>query len=254
MSASTRSDNLAPDVTASRTRPVSLDFARSAPYFASLLGLALIAFWPTYLSLGPAGSSMYVHLHAITATVWMVFLITQPIAIRTRQLTRHRAVGRMSYVLAPLVIVSVVLLAHTGIRNAGADDFAIRSYVLYLQTSLVTMFTLSYALAMLTRRVAPLHARYMICTSLTLIDPIVIRVMFWIDPTPTWNYQWLTFGLTDAVLVALIWLDRDRRSTRWVFPVMLGAFALSQAPALLGLTDGSSWQAFARWFAALPLT
>ena len=63
-----------------------------------------------------------------------------------------------------------------------------------------------------------------------------------------------TDGMTDLALVALIWLERHSRAGRIVFPIMLVAFVLMQVPALFGLTDAPLWQAFARWFAALPLT
>ena len=94
----------------------------------------------------------------------------------------------------------------------------------------------------------------MVGTGLTLIDPVVIRLMFWVDSTPAWNYQWFTFGLTDVVIVALIWLERDARVGRRIFPAILIAFILAQLPALVLLTDGPAWQSFARWFSSLPLT
>lgn len=184
----------------------------------------------------------------------MLMLIAQPLAIRARRLSWHRLVGRASYALAPLILVSILLLAHSRIKGLSGEPYALQTYILYLQVSLALLFGLSYALAIFTRRTAALHARFMVCTALTLIDPVVIRLMFWADPTPAWNYQWLTFGLTDLVLVVLIWLDRNSRVGRAVFPAMLVAFAAAQAPALLGLTNQAAWQAFARWFAALPLT
>jgi len=239
---------------AARRSSRHLDFTRSGPYFAAFLALALLAFWPTYLSIGPASSSFYTHLHAITATAWMVMLIVQPLAIRARRLQWHRLLGRVSYVLGPLVLGSMVLLAHNRIRLAASEAYAIQTYVLYLQVSLAVVFALSYALAIATRRRMAFHARFMVGTGLTLIDPVVIRLMFWADPTPTWNYQWFTFGLTDAVLVTLIWLERDARAGRRVFPAMLIVFVLAQLPALLLWTDGPAWQAFARWFSSLPLT
>lgn len=232
-------------------RPV--DLARSGPWFAGMLLLALVAFWPTYLSrLGV--SSGYTHVHAILATMWLSMLIAQPVLVRRRNLDRHRALGRFSYALAPAIVISVVLLAHSRITGLEGEAFGIQSYVLWLQVSLVGLFALSYGLAVATRRTMALHARFMICTGLTLIDPIVIRVMFWADATPTWNYQWLTFGLTDLVLVTLIWLERDAPRGRWVFPTMLVVFVLAQLPALLQLTATAPWQAFAHWFAGLPLT
>lgn len=237
-----------------RVMPRSLNFSRSGPYFTGLFLVALVAFWPTYLSQAFSASSGYTHLHALTAALWMLMLVTQPLAIRTRRLPLHRLLGRASYALAPLILVSIMLLAHSRIKGLDAEAYASQTYVLYLQVSLAALFGLSYALAIYTRHAVALHARFMVCTALTLIDPVVIRLMFWIDPTPSWNYQWFTFGLTDLVLVALIWLERDSRVGRAVFPAMLAVFVLAQMPALLGLTDVSLWQAFARWFAALPLT
>lgn len=94
-------------------RPI--DLARSGPWFAGLLLVALVAFWPTYLSrLGI--SSGYTHLHAVLATAWLSLLIAQPLLVRRRKLDRHRALGRLSYALAPAVVVSVLLLAHTSSR------------------------------------------------------------------------------------------------------------------------------------------
>jgi hypothetical protein len=234
--------------------PRAIDLARSGPYFAGLLALALLAFWPTYLSKVLDPSNAYIHLHAVTAAMWVLMLAVQPLAISARRFTFHRVIGRMSYALAPILVLTVVLLAHSRIRGLEGQAFAIQTYVLYLQLSLSALFALSYALAIRTRRSVALHARFMVCTGLTMIDPVVIRLMFWWDPTPAWNYQWLTFGLTDLVLVALIWLERHRPTGRSVFPAMLVVFVLAQAPALFGLTHAPAWHAFARWFAALPLT
>jgi len=239
---------------AAHARRRSIDFEQSGPYFAALFLVALVAFWPSYLSLAPSASSAYTHLHAISAAMWILILIAQPMAIRARRLRLHRALGQSSYALATVVLVSVVLLAHSRIQGLEAEAYTRQTYILYLQVSLATLFALSFTMAMVTRRTAALHARFMICTSFTLIDPLFIRLIVWANPTPTWNYQWFTFGLTDFVLIALIWRERDRPTGRKVFPAMLGVFVLAQIPALFVLTNTPIWQAFARWFAALPLT
>lgn len=233
-------------------RPV--DYSRSGPYLAGLFLLTLLAFWPTYLSQKAPPSSFYTHLHAISASVWMLLLIVQPIAIRRRRLDVHRLFGRVSYGVAPLVVWSMVLLSNHRIRIATPGSYPIQTYILYLQISLILLFGLAYVLAIYYRRVAAVHARFMVCTAATLIDPILIRVMFQIAPVPTWNYQWLTFGVTDLVLLILIWMERHSRSGRKVLPLMLLLFVVLQLPALFGWTDGALWQAFARWFASVPLT
>jgi hypothetical protein len=231
-----------------------LNFSQSGPYFAALFVLALIAYWNSYLS-QILSASNYTHFHASLAALWILTLVAQPMLIRAKRLAWHRVLGELSYILAPLIVVSIVLLAHSRIKGLTGEAYAIQTYILYLQVSLTVLFGLSYVLAIAKRDKVALHARFMVCTAFTLIDPIVIRLMFWMGSrTPSWNYQWVTFGLTDLVIVALIYLERRSTSGRKVFPVMLLVFVLAQFPALLGLTNTAIWQSFARWFAALPLT
>jgi hypothetical protein len=226
-----------------------LTFLGSAPYFAVLFLVAIVAFWPTYLS-RVASASGYTHLHALTASAWMLLLVAQPLAIRTRRIALHRTLGRTSYVIAPLVVISMVLLAHSKTHGAAREDLL----GAYLPLSLAALFALSYALAIATRRTMPLHARFMVCTAMTLIDPVFVRLLFWIYATPPFLYQWITFSLTDAVFAVFIWRERHSRAGRAVFPVLLALFVLSQFIALSGLYQARVWEAFMRWFAALPLT
>jgi hypothetical protein len=227
----------------------TLDLTRSWPWLAGIFALALVAFWPSYLSqVGAAGG--YVHLHAAAAAGWMLLLVGQSWAIGAHRVSLHRALGKASYVWAPLLLLSILLLAHYKMLNPP-EGFAIQTYVLYLQISLAFLFGLSYGLAIWHRRSVALHSRFMVCTALTLIDPVMIRILFWINPAPAFNYQWLTFGLTDLVFLLLILLERNNRAGRRVFPAMLAVFVAAQLPALLGLTEGALWQGFARWFAAL---
>jgi len=92
----------------SRPHARAIDYGKSGPYFAAFLVLALIAFWPSYLAQVGA-ASFYTHLHAATATVWMMLLIAQPMAIRAKRLPLHRALGKVSYVVAAGVLLSIIL-------------------------------------------------------------------------------------------------------------------------------------------------
>jgi hypothetical protein len=228
----------------------TLDLMRSWKHFAGFFALALVAFWPTYLS-HPRDSSPYTHFHAAAAAAWMLLLIAQSWAIGARRVGQHRIFGKLSYGLAPLLLISILLLAHDRIRGIAGEAYAMQTYILYLQVSLALVFGLSYGLAIWNRRSVARHSRFMVCTALTLIDPVLIRILFRIDPTPDWNYQWLTFGVTDLAFAVLIWLERGNKAGRGVFPSMLAVFLLAQLPALLGFTQSPLWQAFARWYASI---
>jgi uncharacterized membrane protein YozB (DUF420 family) len=85
-------------------------FEVSGYYFIALAALALLGFWPTYFSKffdGTADFKFYFHFHATVITLWVASLITQPILIRRKQLKWHRLIGKFSYILIPLIIVSV---------------------------------------------------------------------------------------------------------------------------------------------------
>ncbi len=237
---------------ASTASELTLD--RSWPFIGALLLIALAAFWPTYFAPGLSSSGTYVHLHAITAASWMMLLLVQPLLIRRYKFDTHRAVGRISFVLVPILLASMLLLAHFRLRSVPEDVYRLQTFVLYLQVSLAGLFALSFVLAMIYRKKAEIHARFMICTGMTLVDPVFARIFFWIDPGTVEYHQFLTYGLTDLLFLLLIFLERRNLRGRWVFPVMLLIFILVQIPALLWLTDWPIWQLFAAWFRSLPLT
>ncbi|CAN5411617.1 hypothetical protein BH20ACI2_BH20ACI2_05780 [soil metagenome] len=236
-------------------KPASqIDLSRTWWIFAIFLLVAVAAFWRTNFAPGLGTASFYIHLHATTAALWMVLLISQPLMIRRYWFDWHRRVGQVSYLLVPIVLVSMLLLAHYRIRTVAEENYQLQTFVLYLQFSLAALFALAFTLAMFYRRDSELHARFMVCTGLTLIDPVFARVFFWTHPLSVEYHQWLTYGLTDALFLILIYLDRRNSRARWVFPTMLGIFIIFQLPALFWWTEWPVWQAFARWFSSISLT
>lgn len=227
-------------------------FHRSGYYFIVLFFLALIGFWESYFSKLFGGINSYKHFHAVTMLLWMGMLITQAFLIKYKKYSLHKFIGRFSYGLVPVLIISLVLLAHSQIT---IHDFGItysRLYILFLQLSLLTIFIIAYVLAIIYRTSPNHHARYMICTSLTLIDPAVSRIPLNIPPIP-FDYQVLTFALTDLILLILIFMERNQKRGREVFPIMLVLFLVFQGINLTS-TDNIIWDNFSMWFAKLPLT
>ena len=184
--------------------------------------------------------------------LWIGMLITQAFLIKYKKRSLHKLIGKFSYALVPVLIISHVLLAHSQIT---IHDFGItysRLYILFLQFSLLAIFIISYILAIFYRKSPNHHARYMICTSLTLIDPAVARIPLNIPPIP-FDYQVLTFALTDLILLILIFMERNQKYGREVFPIMLALFLVFQGINLTS-TDNVIWDNFSMWFAKLPLT
>lgn len=223
----------------------------SAPAIGGLLLLALFAFWPTYLSGPRALGTPYTHLHALTATLWFVLLIVQPLLIRSGRRPLHRRLGHASCFLAPAVLVGIVLGAHSRLGSFVPELWNVGVYVLYLQIGLGAAFIAIWALGMKHREDRKVHARFMAATGLTFVDPVLARLL---PSVPGVNGQVITFMVVNLILVGLIWAERDARRGRWAFPTVLGIFFAMEVPLWAGFTESSAWDAFGRWFLSLPLT
>jgi len=230
-------------------------FHRSSYWFGVMFCLALVAFWPMYLSKLPHGPDRYTHLHAVLMTAWLGLLIVQPLLIRRGQRALHRALGAVSYVLVPAIVAASLLLTHHRARSMDEAVFRAEGVFFYLPVAAIALFAIAWALAIVYRRQPALHARFMVCTGLTLIDPLVARIAFFhFPPLPgPLLYQAIGYGLTDLVLLVLIVRERGQRQGRAAFPVMLAVFATAH---LLWFTvaQGPGWLAVVRWFRDLPLT
>lgn len=228
---------------------------RSAYLFAGVFGCALLAFWPSYLSLLGRGSSGYVHVHAAVMTLWFALLIVQAALIRAHRRALHRRLGALSYGLAPIIVVAGVLLSHVAlVRDAGGDP-AGAGRTLYLPLSMITWFAGCYALAIVYRNVPALHARFMVGTALAAVDPIASRIAaFYLPPLedPA-RYPLISWGAVAAILIGAIVAERGQPRGRAVFPAMLAAISLVFA-LWFALAPSPSWLAFAGWFRGLPLT
>jgi hypothetical protein len=226
---------------------------RSAAFYFVLLALFAVAgFWPSYLSRFGEVHEFRVHYHGIATALWIVLLITQAYLMRSGRRATHRRVGRISFVLAPLIVFSIFTLAHVRLHDAGAAPSEELLYFFYVQLSLITLFALAYALAIFHRRDAQRHARYMICTALTPIDPILARMFFNHLGIDRPIGQYLTYAIIDLILLALIYWDWRNRRRLIVFPAMLALFVVAQIPTFF-FYQQPWWKAFAVWYGQLPL-
>jgi uncharacterized membrane protein len=223
---------------------------RAWPWILLLLCVAVLGFWKPYFSRLDAAQGM-AHLHAISMLTWIGMLVAQPLLIRTRRLAWHRLLGKASYAVVPLVVVSALILAQLRISQAPPELLPMQQFILFLGVSASVLFAVVWGLGIRYRHEPALHARYMAGTALTLIDPSMARVMiFWIPSVPPPFYQFITFGLVYAILLTLITLDRKSTRGRSALWVLLALFVALHASIML-VPGTSAWQRFAGWYAGL---
>ena len=223
---------------------------RATPFwFLALLLLAIPAFWPSYFFPKKYETDWHVHFHGIVMFLWMLLLIVQATLVATRSFAAHRALGRTSFVLVPLIVVSTLLLAHYRMR-AGLNRELL--YFFAVQVGLLIQFVIAYSAAMLNRRTTAMHMRFMSCTALALVDPILARLLaihFGIEPP---LLQLITYGVIDAILLVLIVWDRVQGAYTRAYEFMLVVFVATQVPTFYALAS-KQWLAFTQAFARLPL-
>ena len=93
-------------------------------YFIFLLLISIAGFYKTYLVKFPnfEGFTFVHHFHGAVMLTWILMLIAQPVFIRTKKLKWHRIVGKASYFIFPLLVLSFFLVARASyFRNIKAD-------------------------------------------------------------------------------------------------------------------------------------
>jgi hypothetical protein len=240
--------------TTASTRAKPRLFLTSGWYALGLFGLAIVAFWKLYVVKLPFEAEFFVNLHAVGVVAWMLMLTTQPLLIRAGKRSLHRRIGKISYGLVPFVVLGSLLLAHHRLAALSIPDFQTFGKDLYLPVVADALFVTCYSLAILNRRNAFVHPRYMIATALPLIDPVTYRLLLFYSPLKESDllFPAVGYAITDAILLLLIWLDRNEPRGRNAFLRLLPIFIVGHI-GWFTLGQTQAWFQFAASFRDLPL-
>ena len=229
-------------------------FSKSVFFLALIPLFAIWGFWVTYFSRSSETVSGYEHLHGFGMFAWVLMLVMQSFLIRTNRRRIHRLTGKLAYLLGPWIVISTILLAHyrLNVRGLSAEGL----YILGLQVFILIQFTVCYTMAMWYRKQPDLHARWMICTAFSLLDPIFARILYFNFiqvPFETGIMEYFTYTFIDLIVIALIIRDWKSEQRRDVFLPVLIMLLVTQLPTQFVLKI-PAWEAFAGWFMNLHLT
>jgi len=229
-------------------------FNNSVFLFALIPVIAIWGFWVTYFTRPPDTLSAYDHIHGLAMFGWTFMLISQSYLIRTNRRDIHRMMGKLSYLLAPLVIISTLVLANYRLNVRGLTEQGM--YFLELQLFIIIQFTVFYVMAIRWRKRPDVHARWMICTAFTLLDPILARVLminFLQVPLESGIIQYFTFGFIDLMVVALVIWDWKSHQRCDVFLPALILLLVTHLSVFI-FNGTAAWESFATWYRALPIS
>ena len=194
-------------------------------YFLLLLiPLTFAGFYKTYFAQFPDfddNIDFYIHLHALIASIWILMLIAQPILIRNKNFKLHRTIGRLSYIVFPLLILSFLPQMIKIVQSGNTNN-------LFFPLADCLLLILFYSLAIYNRKNRPKHMRYMIGLALVFLGPTIGRIgpilLGWSELV-TQNVQYL---LIYVILSGLIYYDSTRKYKFDPYLTVLPAFLIHQ--------------------------
>lgn len=235
--------------------PRTFTFHNAGYWFIGILVVALLGFVPSYfpnVSGRQVEFSVYTHLHATVMVLWLALLITQPFLIKHGHHAWHRRLGRISLGLLPLVLLAGLLLIHHRLGIVSDEPMGIRFFIAFKDLIIIGPL---YALAMVWRKNAAYHARFMVGSSFQLLEPGLVRALFNCFPFPNpVHAAILTWLVIDGLLVFLIVKDRHLARGKWIFRLVLGMTLTVQVFLIAGGPTLPWFVRFTDWFAALNLT
>jgi hypothetical protein len=211
-------------------------------WFLLFVLLVFAGFYTSYFSILLQPKPAIIHIHFTLMALWIAMLITQPFLIKFKKLAIHRLLGKISYVLVPLVLSSGFLMIRysyyhfiDGLQQQtveGQDQFSkdqiLQQAAVYEAIAFLyfTWFLLFYSLGVYNRRRTPVHSRYMLATALTLLGPTVDRIMFFVfklEKLPgSIPIESVSFFIADVLLTILLLKDyKNKRPTKTLWTCLL---------------------------------
>lgn len=236
----------------------SINYRYITVFFIVFFLCAIVGFWNSYFTKIFDQENYRMHTHGMALILWLVMLIIQPYLIRTKKVKLHRMLGKFSYLLVPILVLTTLdLLKYSISKTEQLGN--IGCFFVALVINALIAYLIFYGLAIYHKRKANIHARYMICTAFPMFTPITDRIIGNYFPSlaayvPTIDTMPVVpvigFLMADLMLVRLsIWDIRSNK--RWnVFPPALLILLLYHF-SVLNFYKYPLWQSFCVWFKAV---
>lgn len=209
--------------------PSQASYGRVSLFFFLIVLVLQWGFYKTYTIFFPSfmGFKAVQHFHGAMMMVWMLLLIVQPLLIRVGKISIHRLIGKFSFIIAPIVLISMFLITKFGYYKPVPPLPHIEKIGnLALTAPNWIIFPLFYCLAIMNRRNTYNHMRYMIGTALIMIGPGLGRALIVYYQTPFPVAVTYTQYIEIAIAAALLLNDILKRKSYKATAIILTVFLI----------------------------
>lgn len=208
-----------------------------------LVPVTLIAFWPGYL-MRLDDSPWQVHFHGITGLAWILLLIGQSFLASRRRFDLHRRLGKMTYVLAPLVLLGGFMVLYTMAARINGESVSPFFQTFGYRLAFIDLvgnvhFAVVVTLALVQKRDIALHSRLMLSSVIPLLYAVFSRFY---DFDSFWVVTDVSFLTAEIIVLALILHDHRHGGIRYPW-VLAMAVLVFQHLMFRPIGDFAAWQA-----------
>ena len=149
---------------------------------AACVFVAFAGFAPTYWLQLPAGTfvgSPLLHLHGLLFSGWTIYLLLQTILAARGRIARHRSWGLLGVSLATAMVLVGFAVANAVLSARLAAGFGDRARAFHIASvSMITLFGLFVAAAIVFVRRPEIHKRLMLLATASMLPPAIARLFF----------------------------------------------------------------------------
>lgn len=147
--------------------------------FALIIVISLSGFYKSYLSYFPDFSKFQtiIHLHFLAFLGWFALIILQPILIMQKKINLHHKLGKFSYFLAPILVITILLLTREKILReiiVSKEDASLTAFIGLMDA---ISFSVFYLIAMINKRNLRWHVAFIIGATLIVLNPGMARLL-----------------------------------------------------------------------------
>lgn len=156
-----------------------MPYTKAHYYMLLLLPVTVLAFWPSYFGMLSDAPAIH-HLHGITGTLWILLIAAQSYSIHSRKLKLHRQMGKLVFILTPVMVGAFALVTWLGAQKSigGHPFYEMFGHALLTGDAMLTFTTpLMVFLALQYRGNVKVHGALMISTVFGLLPPILARLI-----------------------------------------------------------------------------
>ena len=220
----------------------------------TLIGaLSVFAFHPGYFAIDKRTLPWYVHAHTALMILWMGLQVMQAYAILKKNYRQHRAIGKGSYVVMPVLIVLAAVMMQYGFDRAISSYDSTSITKAQINETLASMalpfyyfagLVLFYPLAIVYMKKPFMHGQYMIAAMLMLTGPVFDRILYIYCPNTGILWEGVAFATMDLVFLWILGYSLRHNLSYAPALIALSFFGIGQAGYFFG-RESEAWLSFA---------